>query len=285
MKENKRYLIIFQWCIGILISSFLVTASGFCAQESPDHSVLNLHSRHATENRQTKPAIILRDGSLSVNLPSTTLKQAVKEISRVAGIEVDWSGPDSDKQVSYTFSGRNIEEALQEILHGENYILSYSSQGGVPIISKVIVLPGGTAKSSSTSIEMNTFNQEQLRMSDAEDRLSRELAAMEKEEMKRVKKFQEIKAIAMLDDTQQAQGELMVELSTNEEPEARLLALNILNEIEPLSVDTLIETVSSDEDPRVKIQAIDYLMKRAEQDPEVEGFLTSFFESQMGGMH
>ncbi len=84
----------------------------------------------------------------------------------------------------------------------------------------------------------------------------------------------------MQDDKRRVNDELMLALETNTEPEARLLSLDTLNNMGYISVDTLIDTVSSEEDPRVQLQAIDYLVKRIDEDPRIEEFLAAFFKSQ-----
>jgi hypothetical protein len=73
------------------------------------------------------PSMTYRDGKISANMPSTTLYEAMKEFSRVTGIEVIWRPEEIRKPVELAFSGYSVEEAIKSLLSGESYLLFYSS--------------------------------------------------------------------------------------------------------------------------------------------------------------
>ena len=97
----------------------------------------------------------------------------------------------------------------------------------------------------------------------------------------RTQALQDVRNIPKKQDRERSKEELKFELTNNNAPDARLLALRMLNNMSSLSVDTLIETVSTEHDLGIQMQAINYLIKKKAEDPRIESFLSTFFDNHM----
>ena len=235
-----------------------------------------------------RPFITLHNGKVAMNMPSSTVDQALNKFSSVTGIEILCQGEENKKPVSLSFSDRSIGEAIQIILRGVNFLLVYSDTQRDHVISKVVILPSGAETDDEDRHDdyEDTNNLSHVSVADidahqAKEKLSDPTPELEEAMRSRIEGMNRVRSIAIQDDQYQAIEDLKVELLVNDEAEARLLALTSLNEKGQITTEMLMNTVSSETDPRVQLHAINLLVERAENDSMVEGFLTSFFESQM----
>ena len=264
----------------MIISVLILTSSqGYGARDYEIRSKAhNINPLGQKKGDLKSSVIIYRNGKLTVNMPSTTLNEAMTELSRITGIEVVWQGEEISKPVTLGFAERPVEETIEKILYGENYMLSYSSQDNAQYIDKITILPQNDMDNEAVSIAQSIAGTDMFKMN-VETR--RELRDMDPSGIERWNMLEEVSAISMLEDKKAVADQLMLAIINNPDAEARLLALDNLNELAPVQIDTLIETVSRDEDTRVKLRAIDYLVQRLEEDPRIEGFLASFLENEM----
>ncbi|MBI4698157.1 MAG: hypothetical protein HY758_04415 [Nitrospirae bacterium] len=267
---------------GLAVLPWFLIVAGILLISSPAFSDQKAAPDSQNRTAVKSPAVLYRDGKLSVNAPSALLNEVMKEISNVTGIKVVWQGEEISRPVTTGFNERPFEEAIEKILYGENYMLSYSRQD----IVKITILPRGE-KSSDKKIEKILHDQSitGLDMFSLNDAEKRELNSMEQASIERWTRLEEVRNISSLEDKEEAAGQLITAMVSNPEPEARLLALETLNEMAPVQTDILIETVSRDEDPRVKLRAIDLLAQRLDVDPGVETFLTAYFANYEQNMN
>ncbi len=134
------------WWLGIILGVFLTCLPVFGTQNYMNDAAKGTTTKDVPQKSQKKgkrniPAMIFREGKLTVNMPSTTLNQAMKEFSRITGIEVLWQEPELSKQVTLGFKDRPVVEAVKHILNDENYMLLFSSQDREQIINRIIILP------------------------------------------------------------------------------------------------------------------------------------------------
>jgi hypothetical protein len=288
MSQKMNYISISKkiYCcwLGMIISIILASTSAFSDQR--DNTTLlesksnrDIHQRNLKHPREIRHVMTLHDEKLTANMQSITVDQAIENLSRVTGIKVVWLGSKITRKISLGFTGRSMEEAIKEILHDESYMLSYAARENVQVITKIIILP---ASDKAASIHQTVTGRDINTLNEIRGRIMTDINVRKHADVERLKRIDEVREIATLDNNNQVLEKLRLELATNDEPEARLLALTSLNELGSLSTDTLMDTVSIDEDPRVKLRAIDYLIKRIENSPRVDVFLSAFFEDQTG---
>jgi hypothetical protein len=102
--------------------------------------------------KQTKERMVFRDGKLTARIPSASLKQVMEEFSRRTGVKVLWQDRQMDRNISVGFSERSTEEALQNILHGENYLLFYTSAKEGEKLTRILILPNNKENEKSAPI-------------------------------------------------------------------------------------------------------------------------------------
>jgi hypothetical protein len=231
------------------------------------------------KNMQEKPVLMTsQDDTISANIPSATLGEVMEEFSRLTGIKVLWKGADKKSRISAGFTDLRVDDAITYLLSRENYMIVYASRGKGQDIEKILLLPGSKDASIAAATHIPSVDEESITTGNFEESVLNEFAAMDKMKAERMSRISDVRNIIELDDKEEAETELIITLSTNDDPEARLRALNDLNEMGDVSTDSLIETVTHDSDRRVQLQAIDYLLKRADEDPAIGEFLSSFFE-------
>ncbi len=275
---------------GIIVSILLMSTPGFGAQNYKTDSAKKITTQDAALNAQKKtavkaPVIIFREGKLTVNMPSTTLNEALKEFSRATGIQVLWQSAEITKPVSLGFAERTVEEAIQEILKGESYMLSYSSPDREQNINRITILPDSGAAGKAVSVAQSQSRGDMFTMNGVDENIRHELEDMEQARIERWNRLEEVRNITSLEDKKEASDQLMAAMTNNPEPEARLLALENLNQLAPVQIDTLIETLSREEDPRIKLRAIDYLVERADENPKIGEFLNVFLANYEQNMN
>ena len=280
-----HYLTAHYWA-GIILSILLIGTPGFGSQNYNSDSANKMSAPEVEIKGKGKsdlsiPAMLLRDGKLTVNMPSTTLNEAMREFSRVTGIKVLWQREEINKPLELGFTGYSVEEAIEKMLYGESYMLSLSSLDGRQKITKITILPDSDNADTAVSHAKSPVRTDVFGTNEIDEEMMREWEIMEQARTERWNRLEEVRAISMLEDKEEASERLMMAIENNPDGEARLMALENLNEMAPVQTDTLIDTVSRDEDPRVKLRAIDLLVQRVDEDPSIEGFLTSFFENEM----
>lgn len=166
--KKAGYLSRYLWP-GILLGVILVCSPAFGTQmavsESANEiSIEKLPQREQKGGKEAVPAMVFREGKLTVNMPSTTLDRAMKELSRVTGIEVLWMRPESGASVSLGLNDRPVMEAIKHILDGENYMLVFSSQDREEVISSIFILPKGDGndRNARYSTRMNRLTQNEF---------------------------------------------------------------------------------------------------------------------------
>ena len=89
--------------------------------------------------------IDFNNGKLSVSLNGMPLSQALREVSRQSGINIQFIGEHPSSQVNINFSDFVLEKGLRLLLREENTIFIYANQDGDygRQLTKVFILPEG----------------------------------------------------------------------------------------------------------------------------------------------
>jgi len=112
------------------------------------------------EKAQKKSAapvnMVYADGSISAWIFSTPINEVMKEIRRLTGVEVLWDAEEIFEKVSAKFRGLSLDDAVNEILHGRSYILTYVNQEQGKELVKITMLPDDEEGYAMASVEIQT---------------------------------------------------------------------------------------------------------------------------------
>lgn len=172
------------WWLGIILGIILTYSPVFGTQMHITDSLDEITTKDVPQKDQKKrnskiQAMVFRNGKLTVNMPSTALNQAMKEFSRITGIEVLWQGPESTRPVTLVFNDRTVVEAIEHILNGENYMLLFSSQDREQIINRIIILPNSNIIDKTKSFARSSTRVDMFMENDLEEMMVHDLNEME----------------------------------------------------------------------------------------------------------
>jgi hypothetical protein len=146
---KRRYFFIGRLWQFILIS--VVLSSVFQANlyllDAATMDVANtISGKKKTTDDQKKEAVakamamIFKEGQLTVRITSTPLKHVMDELGRLTGVTISWLHPDTDQRISAGFANLPLHEAVQHILYGESYVLSYASTEEGETLSEILIV-------------------------------------------------------------------------------------------------------------------------------------------------
>ena len=78
----------------------------------------------------THPAsqiMTFKEGKFTARINSTALRQVMEEFSRLSGINVSWTGPETEDLISLRFANLSPDRAVEKILDGQSYLLFYKA--------------------------------------------------------------------------------------------------------------------------------------------------------------
>jgi hypothetical protein len=145
----KKYWFLLGLIGRIMLFLILLSLPGYTAT-IPKQSTYNLALELITQERppkdkksikHMKERMILQDGKLTAHIPSAPLNSVMEEFSRLTGVKVLWQDKEVDGPVSAGFTARSPEEAIRQILHGESYLLFYSSTKEGEELARILILP------------------------------------------------------------------------------------------------------------------------------------------------
>jgi hypothetical protein len=158
--------------LAITLSILLVSNSGFAV----------------TGEKKTNiriPPMIYRDGKLTVNMPSIRLNEAMKEFSRVTGIEVIWHRGEICKPVELGFSAYSVQEAIERLLYGESYMLFFSSADRGQGITRITILGHKKADETAISVAQPSAMTNVFTMNRLDEEIGQNIGSLEQAEMDR----------------------------------------------------------------------------------------------------
>jgi len=91
--------------------------------------------------RESGNKVMFSNGRLTVNFSNESLEDIMEEINYATGISVEWQSPDTGKVISAAFADLPLDEAVQNLLQGENYVVFYNSYNGHSELNRIIILP------------------------------------------------------------------------------------------------------------------------------------------------
>lgn len=128
-----------------IISFTICIAAGLCIQPYAGHAAKK-DNNHSVSNME------FQDGKLNAHFSSAPLNSVMEEFSRLTGVKVLWQDREVDGPVSAGFTSLSPEEAVRNILHGESYLLFYTSHKGGEELVRILILPrAGGQKSKIVS--------------------------------------------------------------------------------------------------------------------------------------
>ncbi len=279
-----------QWLYTLL--SFILVGIlllGLCPLEAASKDSKGALS-HKTELVKTASSInpinmIYGDGKLSAWIIVAPVNQVMNEVSRLTGVQFILNNENTTQTVSAKFRGLNLDEAIDEILHGRNYILSYIHAEKEEELTKVTILSDVSNGIEDIPSENGDYY-EDAEVAEVPDGLMDDLLAMEKDMMRRpVKKElkEEMKEVnsrigqfemLMRSDNENVAEELMHALTTESNLQVRMSALATLTELDDVPMDIFIDIAENDPDPAIKSYAEGYLAMHKDMDPSIRANLS-----------
>ncbi len=106
-------------------------------------SIMIIQDKKPSGKKAVKPAareMVYQDGKLTTRITSKPLDKVMEEFSRLTGVKVVWQEQKIKKLISSGITNRSLDEAAQNILHGESYLLFYDSTEEGENLSRILIL-------------------------------------------------------------------------------------------------------------------------------------------------
>ncbi len=118
----------------LIISLTIYIAAGLLTQPYTGHAARKVNNHSIGDMK-------FQDGKLSAHFSSAPLNSVMEEFSRLTGVKVLWQDNAVDGPVSAGFTSLSPDEAVRQILHGESYLLFYSSNKEGEKLARILILP------------------------------------------------------------------------------------------------------------------------------------------------
>ncbi|NIO20109.1 MAG: hypothetical protein GTN76_05040 [Candidatus Aenigmarchaeota archaeon] len=145
----KKYLFLTCLLKGIILVLIMLSTTVHGSDQS--FSGINLVSKISSQKRaqiaqkcvdQASKMMVFQKGKLTVKkIRYIPLKIVMEEFGRITGVTVLWEAPEVKKLVSLGFTDHSLDKAVRNILHGESYLLFYTSTQEGEKLTKILILP------------------------------------------------------------------------------------------------------------------------------------------------
>ena len=152
----------------LIISLTIYIAAGLLTHPYTGHAAKNINN-HFTGDMK------FQHGKLTAHFSSAPLNSVMEEFSRLTGVKVLWQDRAVDGLVSAGFTSLSPDEAVRQILHGESYLLFYSSNKEGEELARILILPRAGEQKRMTVIPQNHLEEILLKELGPEDHELREL--------------------------------------------------------------------------------------------------------------
>lgn len=136
-----------RWCYGIMLSVILVSTPGYGAVPSEitidNTSPISSQKKTNSEKKAVKPApkeMVFQDGKLTTRITAKPLNKVMEKFSRLTGVEIEWQGQEVEKLISSGITDRSPDKTVKNILHGESYLLFFTSAEEGEHLSRILIL-------------------------------------------------------------------------------------------------------------------------------------------------
>jgi len=151
-KTGFFLIIISTSILGFISTSAYATRRDFAQGSRSDRRpfVEVSHASHPVSQMMT-----FKEGKFTARIYSTPLRMVMEEFSRLSGVNVSWTGPETEDLISIRFANLSPDRAVEKILDGQSYLLFYNAieNGDKLTRVKIISVTSESATSNCMSSE------------------------------------------------------------------------------------------------------------------------------------